>query len=107
MVIKKLEVEFNQVKKDFPTPGIWGHTFLYNNQAVVDIFNNTINEKNNSTYDFNETCFKLKPRSETVVSVPIADPKVKNKNILIYERDIMEDVYYASAIITLLLYYAG
>lgn len=34
----KLEVEFNKVKKDFPTLVILGHKFVCNYQVVVDIF---------------------------------------------------------------------
>lgn len=71
---------------------------MYDNQNIVDIFNNTINIKNNSSNNLNETNFKLERKSKLIVLVSITDLKVEHKNIIIYRQEIMKDLYCASII---------
>ena len=44
----------------------------------------------------NSICFILKPRSETVVEIDIADKAMNNKNILINKQELSPDVYCAN-----------
>lgn len=89
----EISVKFNLVEKDFPIPkdGILGHTFLSKNKVIVDIANKVIiinNEEDN-------ICFTLNPRTETIVEIPIADPKVESKNIFVHKQEIKKKMYCA------------
>ena len=90
------------MNKEFPIPkdGILGHHFLLQNNAVIDIANNILTIKNDIKRELNKICFTLEPRTETVVSVPIADPNMENKNILIHKQELIQDVYCANIINT-------
>jgi hypothetical protein len=48
---------------------------------------NTINNKRE------ELSFKLKPRTETIITIPVANPNMENKNILIQKQELTEDVF--------------
>lgn len=91
----ELEKKFHIVRRDFPilNHGILGHKFLSENKIIIDVANKTsIIKTDNEKYD-DKICFTLKPRSETIVSIPIADPSVENKNIIIHKQKIMDNVY--------------
>lgn len=92
------------VDKEFPIPrdGILGHHFLLQNNAVIDVANNilTINDDTRRELNKDKICFTLKPRTETIISIPIADPIMENKNILIQKQELIQDVYCANIINT-------
>ena len=95
---KEFKTDFFVVDKQFPVEkdGILGHTFLIENNATFDIPNNTLTIKNKNEIDEDKICFTLKPRTETVVCIPIADTKMENKNVLINKQQLSEDVYCAN-----------
>jgi len=86
------------VNKQFPVEGdgILGHTFLVDNNAVIDIANNILTINNNNEINDNKICFSLEPRTETIVSIDIADKNMNNKNILINKQQLSADVYCAN-----------
>jgi hypothetical protein len=59
------------VNKEYPIvkDGILGHRFLLQNNAVIDIANNTLTIQNDIEREFNKICITLKPRTESIVSI--------------------------------------
>lgn len=45
-----------------------------------------------------KNCYKLNARSETVISIPIANKVIENNNILIEKQELIKDVYCGEAI---------
>lgn len=92
------------VDKEFPIPrdGILGHHFLLQNNAIIDVANNILTINDNTPCELNRDniCYTLKPRTETIISIPIADPIMENKNILIQKQELIQDVYCANIINT-------
>jgi hypothetical protein len=92
-----IEMEFQVVRNSFPMPkdGILGHAFLMKNKAIIDIANSsiTINDKINNMVIKNDVCFTLEPRTETIMTIPIADRTMENKNIIICKQELINDVY--------------
>ena len=95
---KEFKTDFYVVNKQFPVTGdgILGHTFLVKNNAVIDIANNILTIKDNNELNESDICFTLKPRTETIVCINIADRKMNNKNILIHKQELSADVYCAN-----------
>jgi len=102
-----IETEFQVVRDSFPIPkdGILGQTFLMDNKAIIDIANNSlvINNKLDDKIMKDNLCSELKPRTETVVTVPIADPAMENKNVIVYKQELIKDVYCANVVGTVKL----
>ncbi|KAL4153185.1 hypothetical protein QTP88_001018 [Uroleucon formosanum] len=75
------------------------------NKAIIDVANNslTINDKIVEKVIKENVCFNLNPRTETVVTVPIADPAMENKNIIIFKQELMKYVYCANVVGTVKL----
>ncbi|KAE9524461.1 hypothetical protein AGLY_015182 [Aphis glycines] len=100
----KIKTEFHVVDKEFPIPrdGILGHHFLLQNNAIIDVANNILTINDNTPHELNKDkiCYTLKPRTETIISIPIADPIMENKNILIQKQELIQDVYCANIINT-------
>lgn len=88
---QEISTEFNLVDKHFPIRkhGIIGNSFLTENNSIIDLANKTlainINVDNRNII--------LKPRTETIVSIPIAAKDVENKDIFIHRQEIKEDVF--------------
>jgi hypothetical protein len=98
-----MNVEFNLVKDDLPIlkDDILRRPFLTNNKVVIDICNNIIliNNKNKCNMLKNdEEYFSLNSRTETIVELPIAEPNVEDKNIIIQKQEIIKDVFYNNVI---------
>lgn len=57
-----LKIEFNLIKMDFSYQEtvLLDSKFLFNNKAIVEVFNNTITIKSNSTNNLYKMCFILK-----------------------------------------------
>jgi hypothetical protein len=58
-----------------------------------EIDKNDNNIGNNNIGSEKDVCFTLKPRTETIVKIPIADSKLENKSILVQRQEIATDVY--------------
>ncbi|KAL4118953.1 hypothetical protein QTP88_011831 [Uroleucon formosanum] len=88
---QEINSEFNVVDENFPIRknGIVGNNFLSANNAVINLADKTlvINVNKNKQGEL-----LLKPRSETIVSIPIAAKDVENKDIIIHKQEIMEGV---------------
>jgi hypothetical protein len=90
------QVDFDVVYPNFPAfqDGILGDKFLNKNSGAVNVYNDTLVLGNKITKDetnkINEIL--LKPRSETVIELPIADQSVENKNVITHKQEIIEDV---------------
>ena len=84
------------VDKEFPIPqdGILGHHFLLQTNAIIDVANNILTINDNTPCELNKDkiCYTLKPRTETIISIPIADPIMENTNILIQKQELIQDV---------------
>jgi hypothetical protein len=85
-------VDFDVVYPNFPAlqDGILGNKFLKKNSGTVNVYNDTLVLGNKITNDetnkINEIL--LKPRSETVIEIPIADQSVEKKMcILLLKRN--------------------
>ena len=99
---KTFQVDFNVVYPNFPTlqDGILGYQFLKKNGGSINAYNDTLvldNEITNNEINV-ENEILLKPRTETVIELPIADPSVENKNIIIYKQEVIENVYSSNVI---------
>jgi hypothetical protein len=57
------------------------------NTDVSEIKNEAKIEKREELY------FALKPRTETIISIPVANPRMENKIILIEKQELTEDVF--------------
>ncbi|KAL4101226.1 hypothetical protein QTP88_021246 [Uroleucon formosanum] len=79
--------------------------FQVANEAIIYVANNslTINDKIVEKVIKENLCFNLKPRTETVVTVAIADPAMENKNIIIFKQELIKDVYCANVVGTVKL----
>lgn len=51
-----------------------------------------INNDSERELNKNKICLTLKPLMETIVSISIADPSIKNNNILIYQQESIQNV---------------
>jgi hypothetical protein len=86
---KIYQVDFNVVYPNFPVlqDGIVGNKVLKKNDGAVNAYNDTLvlgnKIMNDETIKINEIL--LKPRSETVIELPIADQSVENKNVIIHK----------------------
>ncbi|CAI6352826.1 unnamed protein product [Macrosiphum euphorbiae] len=102
-----IETVFQVVRDSFPIPkdGILGQQFLMENKAVIDVANNSliINNKIVNKIIKEKLCFKLNPRTETVVAIPITDPAMENKDIIVYKQELIKDVYCANVVGTVKL----
>ncbi|KAL4154027.1 hypothetical protein QTP88_001860 [Uroleucon formosanum] len=96
---QEINSEFNVVDENFPIRknGIVGNNFLSANNAVINLADKTlvINVNKNKQGEL-----LLKPRSETIVSIPIAAKDVENKDIIIHKQEIMEGVFCGNIINT-------
>jgi len=69
--------EFNLVDKHFPITknGIIGNSFLSENNSIINLANKTLV----INVDTNNNGLILKPRTETIISIPIEPPRQLNK----------------------------
>ena len=104
---KNIKTEFHIVGTRFPIPkdGILGNEFLSTNNVILDLANNKliIQTTSNSTTKIQEITnktgpIKLRPRTETVIGIIIADPTVESKNILIHKQQIVKDVFCSNTV---------
>lgn len=79
--------------------GILGYAFLSEQKAVIDIANNTWLIAARPINNMIKYCYKLKARSDTIPSIPIANKFEENKNILIEKQELIKYVYCRDAII--------
>ncbi|CAI6355228.1 unnamed protein product [Macrosiphum euphorbiae] len=103
---ENIKTEFHIVSARFPIPkdGILGNEFLSKNNAIVDVANNKliIQTTSHTLTNFNEagkiSSVKLKPRTETIVGIQIADPLIESKEIYIHKQELVKDVYCSSTV---------
>ena len=88
-------ISFHVVNSKVPLikHGIIGHSFLRDNKAVIDIANNTLIIDQPNTNSVIKNCYILNARSETIISIPIANKFAENKNVLIEKQELIKDVY--------------
>jgi len=93
LIIQNQEVcvDFNVVDKHFPIKrhGIVGNNFLTENNSVINLKNKTLE----IDISKNKNNIVLKPRTETIVSIPIAANDVENKDILVHKQELIEGVF--------------
>ncbi|KAF0684818.1 Reverse transcriptase domain-containing protein, partial [Aphis craccivora] len=95
---QEISTEFNLVDRNFSIRkhGIIGNSFLTGNNSIIDLANKTLAIKIN----VDNRNIILKPRTETIVPIPIAAKDVENKDIFIHRQEIKEAVFCGSIVNT-------